>query len=96
MPEYESQAMGKQPDTERQGIPGALHQAGRVLSFWTRGGTVYLSYKGAQVLLFRDHLVSMYLWQKRPSALVQLATSSTKLHCFKDVCGSTMGRKALI
>lgn len=43
-------AKEKQSERERRGIGNTLHQAGRVLNFWSRGGAVYLGYKGAQVI----------------------------------------------
>lgn len=39
----------QQTGKDRQGLIGALQQAGRVFNFWRRGGSVYFGYKGAQV-----------------------------------------------
>lgn len=39
----------QQGERDRQGLGGAIQQAGRVFNFWRRGGAVYFGYKGAQV-----------------------------------------------
>ena len=49
MQQQEHARIEQQTERDKQGIAGAIKQAGRVFNFWRRGGAVYFGYKGAQV-----------------------------------------------
>lgn len=48
--------MEQQTAKDKAGPLGAVKQLGRVANFWSRGGAVYLSYKGAQARLSVSNL----------------------------------------